>query len=61
MNINPINLLMKQLFIHSKSGSKLLVFLCLFVGTSLFAQTSKELILKAPVSEVTVFLKGAQV
>ncbi len=61
MNINPINLRMKQSFIHSGLGCKLLVLCCLFAGTSMFAQSSKELTLKAPISEVTVYLKGAQV
>ena len=61
MNINPINLRMKQSFIHSGLVCKLLALSCLFVGTSMFAQSSKELSLKAPISEVTVYLKGAQV
>ena len=39
----------------------LLSLLCLFLSTSLLAQSSKEITLKPDISEVIVYLKGAQV
>ena len=52
---------MKQLSINTKLTHSLLILIGLFAYSNLFAQSPKEVALRAPISEVTVYLKGAQV